>query len=185
MVTPQRTSALIEAAVRGDLDRVRELVSSGSDVNESDQFGWLPIHRAAANNRDAVIAYLVAQGSAFEARGTDQWTPLHLACVSGSSRAVVALLEAGADAKSIARDHNTPLHLALTPLIDLEFPELHGDSVRTVTGTVQALLGAGANPSARNIRGETPAAIARRKGALDLATFLETAASGKVSPPQE
>jgi len=153
-------------------------------VNESDEFGWLPIHRAAANNRDAVIAYLVAHGSALEARGTDQWTPLHLACVSGSSGAVAALLKAGAHVNSVARGDNTPLLLALTPLLGPEIPELHGDSVRKVTGTVQTLLRAGADPSARNVRGETAAALARRKGALELAAFMESADSGKAPPPQ-
>ena len=184
MTTSQKPSPLVEAAIRGNLDRVRELVSSGTDVNESDEFGWLPIHRAAANNRDEVVTYLLTEGSAFEARGSDQWTPLHLACVSGSSRAVAALLKAGADANSVARGGNTPLILALTPLIGQEFGQLHDDSLRKVTATVQALLRACANPNVRNARGETPAAIARQKGAIELATLLEGTDIGKAPLPQ-
>lgn len=165
-------SPLVQAAIDGDLEQARALVEGGSDVNAADEFGWLPIHRAAANNRDEVISYLIRAGSEVEARGTDDWTALHLACVSGSSRAVAALVAAGANVNAVARRGNTPLHLALTPVIDKQFRHLHDDTVRNVRVTVELLLRAGADPSIHNARGETPASIAESKGARQLAVLL-------------
>jgi len=130
-------SALVQAAIHGDLQRVRELVSGGADVNETDQYGWLAVHRAAANDRDEVVSYLLAASSAIEARGTDAWTPLHLACVSGSARAVTALVKGGADVNAVARKNNTPLHLAMVPVLEKQYAALHHDSVRRVRSIVE------------------------------------------------
>lgn len=158
---------------RRDFERVSQLVAGGANVNEPDRYGWLAIHRAAANDRDQVIAVLVAAGSPLEARGTDAWTPLHLACVSGSARAAAALVECGADASAVAKGSNTPLHVAMVPVLEKEFGELHDDSVRLVRSIIETLLRAGADPAAQDARGRTPASIARGKGAIELAELLE------------
>jgi ankyrin repeat protein len=34
----------------------------GVSITAPDQYGWLPIHRAAANNRDEIIRLLVGWG---------------------------------------------------------------------------------------------------------------------------
>jgi ankyrin repeat protein len=167
------TSPLALAAIAGDLDRARFLLLRGADVNQPDQYGWLPLHRAAANNRAPLIRYLLAQGSHIEARGTDQWTPLHLACVSGSSRSVAALVRGGADVNSVARGDSTPLHLAMIPVIDSKYPDLHREAVRQVRRTVQILLRAGAKPRL-DANGQTPADVARERGAEELAQLLES-----------
>jgi ankyrin repeat protein len=166
-------SPLVLAAINGDLDSMRQLTSLGADVNEPDRYGWLPIHRAAANNRAQIIAYLLSHGSLIEERGTDQWTPLHLACVSRSFSAVATLVEAGANVNAVARSGNTPLHLALTGVLSPEHAELHRDSVQDTVAAIKLLLAAGADPYTRNARGRTPADIARFKGAPALAQLLD------------
>ena len=175
MTSSEQTSPLVRAAIAGDLDCVRALVDDGADVNQPDEYGWLAIHRAAANNRPTVIRYLVSEGSHIEARGTDQWTPLHLACVSGSSRSVAALVRAGADVNSVARRDNTPMHLATVAIAGANYPDLHSESIRRVRRTVQVLLGAGANPLLTDVRGRTPADLARAGGAEELARLMEAA----------
>src|SRR6478736_5758499 len=94
------TRDLVLAVIAGEVDRVREMYAAGVSVTEPDEFGWLPIHRAAANDRDDIIRLLVKWGSPLEATGTEHWTPLHLASVSKSPRAVRALLEAGANVQA-------------------------------------------------------------------------------------
>src|SRR5207249_4925820 len=105
------------AVIAGEVDRVREMHAAGVSVTEPDQFGWLPLHRAAANDRDEIIRLLVEWGSPLEATGTEQWTPLHLASVSRSPRAVAALVEAGANIHARSVFGGTPLHLAVGPTI--------------------------------------------------------------------
>jgi ankyrin repeat protein len=169
----EQQSPLVLAILDGDIERVRALVSLGSNVNEPDRYGWLPIHRAAANDRDVIIAYLITQGSLLEATGTDQWTPLHLACVSGSFDAVVTLVKLGANVNAVARNGDTPLHLALTCVIPPQYDELHRDSVQRTTRAIKTLLSAGADPRACDVRGRIPADVARARGALTLAKVLD------------
>jgi ankyrin repeat protein len=150
---------IVSAIVDGDLARFRVLVADGAAVTEADRFGWLPIHRAAANNREEMIDLLVERGSPLEERGTDEWTPLHLACVSGSAKAVAALVRAGADVNSVAKSGNTPLHLAvMTP------PATAAAAVGLTLEIVGLLLGAGADAQALNSRGRTAGDIAGERG---------------------
>src|SRR6185295_1918672 len=111
------TRDLVLAVIAGEIDRVREMYTAGVSVTEPDQYGWLPIHRAAANDRDEIINLLIEWGSPLEATGTEKWTPLHLASVSRSPRAVAALLNAGANIHARSVFGATPLHLAVGPTI--------------------------------------------------------------------
>jgi ankyrin repeat protein len=174
MASSRAPSPLVLAAIAGDLPRVRKLVAAGSDVNQPDRHGWLPLHRAAANDRGQVIRALLAAGSELEARGKVSWTALHLACVSSSPNAVAALVAGGADVNAVARNGDTPLHLALVIVFGKEYPELRPPSLRAARRMLETLLAAGADPQARNAKGQTPADAARARGAPTLAALLDS-----------
>jgi ankyrin repeat protein len=144
------TRDLVLAVIAGEIDRVREMYAAGVSVTEPDQYGWLPIHRAAANDRDDMIRLLVEWGSPLEATGTERWTPLHLASVSRSPRAVRALLEVGADIQARSEFGQTPLHLAVGPTVTEPLLE-----------TVRVLVAAGADRDAADDDGTTPLDEAR------------------------
>jgi hypothetical protein len=148
----------VSAIIAGELEEVRTMHDAGASITEADEHGWLPIHRAAANDRDEIIKVLLEWDSPLEPRGAEGWTPLHLACVSGSSRAVIALLLAGADPNARSEFGTTPLHLAIT-----------GDRRETV----QALLFAGAQVDARNNEGTTALDVARERKKGELQSILE------------
>lgn len=173
MASSRAPTPLVLAAIAGDLSRVRKLVAEGSLVNEPDRYGWLPLHRAAANDRGRVVAFLLEAGSPIEARGNVSWTALHLACVSCSPRAVAALVAAGADVNAAARNGDTPLHLAPVIVMGKEHPELRRKSLRAARQMLQTLLAAGADPLARNAKGQSAADAARAIGAPTLAALLE------------
>jgi ankyrin repeat protein len=63
---------LTDAALKGDLDRVRELLAQGHNINERDEWGETPLHRAAQYNSIDVFRYLVEQGADLEAKGDSQ-----------------------------------------------------------------------------------------------------------------
>ncbi len=167
------TPLLVRAILRRDLKRVRSLVQRGADVNLADEHGWLPLHRAAASDHPGVVGYLLRSGSALEARGTDGWTPLHLACVSGSARAVAVLINGKANVNAVSTRGDTPLHLAMVPLLDSSFGKLHDRSIRVARTIATLLMGAGAEPAMTDSRNRTPASIALKKGATELARTLE------------
>jgi ankyrin repeat protein len=181
MASSRAPTALVLAAIAGDLPRVRELVAEGSDVNQPDRQGWIPLHRAAANDRGRVISFLIQAGSRIEARSNVSWTALHLACVSCSPRAVAALVAGGADVNAAARNGDTPLHLAPVIVMGKEFPELRRQSLRAARRMLHTLLAAGADPLTRNAKGQSPADAAREKGAPTLAALLERPRSGRRS----
>jgi effector-binding domain-containing protein len=156
--TPPHPREFVSAIIAGELEEVRTMHDAGASVTEGDEHGWLPIHRAAANDRDEIIKLLLQWGSPLEPRGTEGWTPLHLACVSGSSCAVIALLLAGADPNARSEFGTTPLHLAIT-----------GERRETV----QALLFAGARVDARNEEGTTALDVARERKKSELQNILE------------
>jgi ankyrin repeat protein len=156
------TRDLVLAVIAGKTDQVREMHAAGVSVTEPDQYGWLPIHRAAANDREDIIRLLIEWGSPLEATGTEQWTPLHLASVSRSPRAVRALLEAGANIQARSAYGQTPLHLAVGPTVTDGLLE-----------TVRVLVSAGADRHAADEDGKTPLDEAREAGIPELRRILE------------
>jgi ankyrin repeat protein len=149
------------AVIAGDVDRVRQLHSAGVSVTEPDQFGWLPIHRAAANDRDDIIRLLVEWRSPLEATGTERWTPLHLASVSRNPRAVRALLDSGADIHARSDFGATPLHLAVGQTV-----------TEALLETVRVLISGGADRNVADQDGKTPLDEARESGHVELRRIL-------------
>src|SRR5215470_18366939 len=93
----------IQAVIDDDSVAVAEGLAKGRDPNDADQYGWIPLHRAAANDSAQVAKLLLQAGSSLTATGTDGWTPLHLAAVSGSSEVVKILVAAGADINALSQ----------------------------------------------------------------------------------
>lgn len=151
----------VAAIIAGDIDRVQVMHADGVSVIEPDQYGWLPIHRAAANDWDEIIRLLIEWGSPLEPKGAEQWTPLHLAAVSKSCRAARALIKAGADVHARSVFGATPLHLAVDPTITDLLLEM-----------VQILISAGADPEAADRKGKTPLDEAREIGHSGLLRIL-------------
>ena len=154
------------AIIAGDTERVRKLRAAGASVTEADQYGWQPIHRAAANDRDEIIRLLVEWGSPLEATGTESWTPLHLASASRSDRAVAALLRAGANVHARSSSGATPLHLAIGLTVTPGSLE-----------TVCILMAAGSNPNAADHQSRSPLDRAREIGDPALLTALRERAT--------
>ena len=164
MKTKPTACEFVRAIIAGEIDRVNEMHIAGASVTEPDQYGWLPIHRAAANDRHEIIRLLVEWGSPIEAKGTELWTPLHLASISQSSQAVASLLHAGADIHARSVYGTTPLHLAICPVVTEPMLE-----------TVRLLVSAGAAIDEPDGNGKTPLDSAREIGNKDLQKILEDA----------
>ena len=106
-------SDLHQAARRGDLERVRELLDAGADANQYDELGATPLHDAAWAGHAGVARLLIRHGADVNARHKEAGsTPLHYAVLMNRREVVDVLLEAGADLRAPFRGGATPLHLA-------------------------------------------------------------------------
>lgn len=87
-------SPLMFAALDGQLELARLLISRGADVNKP---GWAPLHYAATRGHLAVMNLLLEHHAYIDASSPNGTTPLMMAAFYGTPSAVKLLLEAGAD----------------------------------------------------------------------------------------
>jgi ankyrin repeat protein len=160
------------AADGGQVAVVQALLERGADPNAVAANGYTPLHIAAGKQYPAVARVLLEHGGRPSLAMRDEWgnTPLLLAvakvkererwvftrfgAVSATEHAnspslelIELLLDAGSDINAPTAQGNAPLHIA---------------AYKGYTGMVTFLLARGADRTARNARGETPEALARR-----------------------
>ena len=150
-------SPIADAAMRGDLARLRTLVAApGAKVSAAQGDGMTALHWAADRGDTAMVGLLLrAKADVGAKTRIGGYTPLHVAAKAGHGVAMAALLNGGADAKAATSTGATALHLA---------------SASGATEGVTALLAKGADPNARDPEmGQTPliyAASANRAAAI-------------------
>ena len=107
-------SPVADAAMRGDLNQVRELLRSGADVNAPQSDGLTGLHWAADNGDAALAGVLIYAGANLAPlTRNDAYTPMHMAARGGHAEVIALLLKAGADpAVATSRTGVTPMHLA-------------------------------------------------------------------------
>ncbi|CAM9917413.1 unnamed protein product [Ascophyllum nodosum] len=153
--TQDHISALDLAAGRGHVDVLKALIRHGVDVNASDAKGYSPLYEAAAGNRledaGAVNALLGAGADVNNGVSYNGLSALHIACMRHSTDIMLTLLSHGASI-GVRDEYGRPL--------------LH-DAARTCvrldpgTDRVDVLLSAGADETARDSDGLTPAEFAQ------------------------
>jgi uncharacterized protein len=87
-------TALMMAALRGNLEWAQRLVERGAALSRS---GWAPLHYAATGPSVPVLQWLVKQGAAIDAPSPNGSTPLMMAARYGPEEAADWLLAQGAD----------------------------------------------------------------------------------------
>ncbi|KAF4521454.1 hypothetical protein B566_EDAN001751 [Ephemera danica] len=104
---------IVKATQYGALDRCRELIEAGYDVNTPDAETVTLLHWAAINNRKEIIKYYINLGAVVDAIGGElQSTPLHWATRQGHLGAVVLLMQYGADPSLRDGEGCSCVHLA-------------------------------------------------------------------------
>ena len=87
-------TALMLAAIKGNLDLVRRLVERGAAVNQA---GWNALHYAASGPEPQVVAWLLERGAALEARSPNGTTALMMAAGYGAEKSADLLAARQAD----------------------------------------------------------------------------------------
>lgn len=91
-------TALMMAALHGDLGWTERLIARGAPVNKP---GWSPLHYAATGPEPKVLSLLLDRGAVVDAESPDRTTPLMMAARYGKEASVKILLARGADAKRL------------------------------------------------------------------------------------
>lgn len=101
-------SVLSEAAIRGDLQGVKEHVKSGGNVNEIDQWGWTPLLWSVYYGHFTTTQLLLEMGANPNKISEKRYdghlpgtTPLILASIYGRDDAVELLLNNKADPSAV------------------------------------------------------------------------------------
>jgi ankyrin repeat protein len=173
-------SLLMQAMYRGQRDLANAIAAKKKlDVFEAASLGKM---ETLADCRSTVNSY-----------SADGFTPLHFACYFGSAEAARFLLENGAAVDAVATNpmRLMPLHSAASArnidvvrlLLEHRAPvnarqhggwvPLHAAAQNGDRAMAELLLGHDARPSMENDEGKTAAAVAKEKGHLELAKFLE------------
>lgn len=88
---------LIEAVKAGLSASIKELVESGEDVNQQDEYGWTPLNWAAGKGNLEIVKTLIGCGADAFKTGRDQRTPYMIANAAGHIEVMKFLLEAEAE----------------------------------------------------------------------------------------
>ena len=149
---------LHDAAERGDLEKISDLLNAGASINQTDgPHGFTPLHKAALEGRVSAAELLIDRGAEVDVRRSLGATPLHDAAFRGEASVVKLLIEKGADVNARDVQGSTPLHWA------------------TYTGDVscgELLIGRGADVNAKNRYDATPLHRAVEFGHIDFTKLL-------------
>jgi ankyrin repeat protein len=129
---------IARAAAENDVNKVRRLVTEGTNPNQTDEETRTGLHVAAIKGNLSIAAILIKAKARLDITDKLGNTPLHYAADRNQIEMVKLLLEAGASPDPVNKDGVTPLMMAAARG-DLEI--------------VRALLAKGANPNKTDFTG--------------------------------
>ncbi len=152
--------SLHRASARGDIDQVKSLISSGSNINALDRDDMVtPLHRAVIAGQKDVVEVLLRHGARIDALDNMAFTPLHRAAEYGHTDIAMLLINRGADINR--RD-------------SLSTSALHHASEKGHRDVAALLIAKGANVNAKDAYGYTPLHCAAEAGHKDIVELLIT-----------
>ena len=155
---PAAVADLHDAILSGDLERVRQEIAGGANINQPDQMGATPLHDVAWSGNLEIARFLLDHGASVKARHAEGGSqPLAYACIKNDLRMVELLLSYGADLRAADNSGATPLHLA----VDRGYQQL-----------AALLIVRGSDVKVRDKAGSAPLDEAARRGFRGIAELL-------------
>jgi ankyrin repeat protein len=182
----QRTldNDIIDAAIDGNLEQVRNLFSMGANIDAKDQWENTPLMRACLHGREDVVRFLLDNGANVNAKSS-RWTSLMLAACNGFTNVVELLIDRGADMEPRTLWDYTALRYALEEerfgtarLMMRKGARNIGDALPNAAAThgmekmVMFLVEEGADVDSADVKGITALAYEIHRKDLAIAKFL-------------
>ena len=109
---PAADSALLDAAMKGNIESIKQHLDAGANVSAKDVNDWTPLYNAG---KKEIAELLISRGADVNATDKSGWTPLH-AAVMGGKETVELLIDNGANVNAKVESGSykgmTPLDLA-------------------------------------------------------------------------
>jgi ankyrin repeat protein len=106
-------TSLMQAALDGKTERVKELIDQGADINQRDDNDRTGLMFAVINMHFETMKVLLEHGADVNAKSQQGGTPLMAAALAGDLRMVQALLERGVDLHvRLAETNDTAITIA-------------------------------------------------------------------------
>ena len=155
----QNMEVFYDAALTGNIEIVKSMLEQGVDVNGKDLEGTTALMLSSYNGHTNIVKLLLDNGAHIEARSKVGRTALMFVSTGPFPETVTLLLENDASVNAVDHDeHFTPLmHAAAEGLLEI----------------VKILLEYGADPSLRDIDGDTAASFALQNGHKDVVNLLK------------
>jgi ankyrin repeat protein len=153
----QQEYPLIIAAEHGDIEKVRELIKAGADVNRGTDDDVTALMYAASNGFTGIVRLLVENGADLDAIPWNGITALSGAAINNNYDIVLYLLQQGADPEIADMQGITPLLYAAA----YDFFEI-----------TELLLMFGSDPMHADLEGGTPLHAASLYASPDIAWLL-------------
>lgn len=107
-------TTILDAALEGNEQKIRELIERGANVNCVDVWGQNVLHALAKRGATkSMFVLLVSHGADVNMRAERNWTPLHEAADQAEKRVAKLLIDHGADVNATDTILCTPLYLAV------------------------------------------------------------------------
>jgi ankyrin repeat protein len=106
------TSAVADAAAKGDRAAVRTLIQQKADVNAAQTDGATALHWAVYREDAELVDMLIRAGANVKVANREGVTPLMMAALYGDAAIIDRLLKAGAEAKALGQNGETMLMFA-------------------------------------------------------------------------
>ncbi len=143
----------------GDLNKVKSILKTNPELVNADDYGWTPLHYAAARNHEHIVKFLIANGATINPKDGTVCPPLDLAVSNGHENIAKLLIDSGANV-------NAKNNLSVTVLMRAaEF---------TQKDIAELLISKGANVDARDKWKWTPLHYACYRGGKEIVQLLIT-----------
>jgi len=179
MSAEDRKAQFLAAIKQQELDKMRELIKDGVNLNELDEFGLTPLHFAVISGFSDGAKLLLESGAQVNSLSSRHTTPLHHAATGGHMKCLEALLEHNADV-TIRDESTTPFGYAVK--------KGHIEVARALIAAAEKQGGVEMKLKLLNMadsKGETPLMHAVASGNMDFACELIKAGASVVKDATE